>query len=765
MLKKLAALLLIAIAIFWSYSSLLPSATNTSIEETTGFSSEKALTHLKYISKKPHYIGTKEHENVRNYILKELEALGLEVQVQEDYSLTEGWGSFTKPKNIVARYKGTDSGKSLLLMSHYDSNPFSSPGASDAGSGVVTILEGLRAYLTKNKPKNDLLILISDAEELGLNGADIFVNKHPWAKNVGLVLNFEARGSGGPSYMLIETNGGNKKLIEKFIEANPEYPVANSLAYSIYKMLPNDTDLTRFREDGNIDGFNFAFIDDHFDYHTAMDTYERMDVSSLMHQASYLMPLLSYFGNADILELKSESDLVYFNVPLFKMVSYPFTWAIPMLILAIIIFLFIVYYGIQKQNFNFNSILKGFGSFALSILINGIIGYLSWPILKSFYPEYSDILQGFPYNGHDYIIGFAFLSLAVCAVIHQKFYKPENAGSLLVAPLFFWLLLCTFLTIKLQGASFFIVPVYFTLLSLFVLARQKKPDLLLLVLLGFPGLLILSPFLKMFPVGLGLKVLIATTLLVTLLYGLMTGVFSFYRNKYFLSLISFVVAFGFFTKANNNSEFTKENPKPNSLIYFYNADEDKALWATYDKIPDSWTDKYIKETDTTSVLKTVFGSKYGTTFTKTTLASNIGVKPPNIDVKQDTIFNGLRSISVFISPQRNVNRYEVFTTTGSHIKSLKVNGVNFSIEGKPFNDQTRLINYFIANDYFLDIEFTVPVDAETHFDIYEISYDLLSNNLFKIKKRSPNMIPKPFVVNDAVIVKKSLHFAPELSTE
>jgi hypothetical protein len=31
--------------------------------------------------------------------------------------------------------------------------------------------------------------------------------KHNWAKEVGLVLNFEARGTSGPSYMLMETNG------------------------------------------------------------------------------------------------------------------------------------------------------------------------------------------------------------------------------------------------------------------------------------------------------------------------------------------------------------------------------------------------------------------------------------------------------------------------------------------------------------------------------------------------------------------------------
>ena len=65
----------------------------------------------------------------------------------------------------------------MLLLTHYDSNPHSSLGASDAGSGVVTILEGIRAFLAKNTPpKNDIIILISDAEELGLLGAKAFVS-------------------------------------------------------------------------------------------------------------------------------------------------------------------------------------------------------------------------------------------------------------------------------------------------------------------------------------------------------------------------------------------------------------------------------------------------------------------------------------------------------------------------------------------------------------------------------------------------------------
>src|SRR5690606_8018223 len=175
-----------------------------------------------------------------------------------------------------------------------------------------------------NATNNDIIILFSDAEELGLNGADLFVNNHPWAKDVGLVLNFEARGSGGPSYMLLETNRGNSTLIKEFTKANTAYPVANSLVYSVYKMLPNDTDLTVFREDMDIDGFNFAFIDDHFDYHTVRDNYERLDANTQAHQGSYLMPLLEHFSRIDLSQLKSPNDSIYFNIPFFKMVSYPF---------------------------------------------------------------------------------------------------------------------------------------------------------------------------------------------------------------------------------------------------------------------------------------------------------------------------------------------------------------------------------------------------------------------------------------------------------
>ena len=167
MLKKLSPLLILLLlpAIIWFifYSSMPRNITEDEIP-VTEFSTARAFEHVEEISKEPHFVGSPAHSLVRNYIVKTLQDLGLEVQTQEAYSLTDK-GLLTQPQNILARIPGSENGKALLLMSHYDSAGHSSFGASDAGSGVATVLEGVRALLASGeKPKNDIIILFTDAE-------------------------------------------------------------------------------------------------------------------------------------------------------------------------------------------------------------------------------------------------------------------------------------------------------------------------------------------------------------------------------------------------------------------------------------------------------------------------------------------------------------------------------------------------------------------------------------------------------------------------
>jgi acetylornithine deacetylase/succinyl-diaminopimelate desuccinylase-like protein len=208
--NQLLSFLLIIAILLGIFYFMMPQTIEKSENSLDKFSTKRALEKVKTISQNPHYVGSKNHEVVAHYLVNELKELGLSPEIQEGYTFSEG-GTLVKAKNIVGKIKGSQPGKALLLLSHYDSAPHSkSKGASDDASGIATILESVRAFNHQNiKPKNDIIILFSDAEEIGLNGAALFVTQHNWAKDVGLVLNFEARGSSGPSYMLLETNRGN----------------------------------------------------------------------------------------------------------------------------------------------------------------------------------------------------------------------------------------------------------------------------------------------------------------------------------------------------------------------------------------------------------------------------------------------------------------------------------------------------------------------------------------------------------------------------
>ncbi|WP_421823814.1 M28 family peptidase [Flagellimonas oceanensis] len=752
--SRTLALILLFFAAYWSFESLMPSYKTNEDIALEAFSTDRALEHVKQLSKEPHAVGFPGHKRTKDYIISELNTMGLETTIQEGYTAGD-WGNLSKATNILARIQGSGKDKALLLLSHYDSNPHSSYGASDAGSGVATILEGVRAFLSENRtPKNDIIILITDAEELGLNGADLFVNKHPWAKDVGLALNFEARGSGGPSYMLIETNRGNGTLIKEFTKANPKYPVANSLMYSIYKMLPNDTDLTVFREDGDIEGFNFAFIDDHFDYHTALDNYERLDRNTLAHQGSYLMPLLSYFSDADLDNLKSLDDLVYFNMPFFKLISYPFEWIWPMFGLAVLAFMLLLFTGFKKGKLNVKDIFKGFVPVLLTLIINGLAGYFCWTIITWWYPGFKDMLHGFTYNGHTYIVVYVMFSLFICFYTYHKFRKTSTPN-LLVAPIFIWLIICGLVAQYLKGASFFIVPLFGLLAGLLVTISQKKPNPFLMVFLALPAVLIYSPFIKMFPVGLGLKVMVAATIFTTLLFFLVLPFFGQLKSKGRLAYLFLFLFFAFGISSHIQSDFNEERPKPSSLLYVYNADENSSQWATYDHELISWNGQFLGDNGKKPEAKTI-SSKYRTNLSRVADAPKKDIPMPYVDTVMDTIIGANRVIELCITPKRNVNRLEVFANPVEFSKA-KVNRIELSSHFLE-NRSSKLVTHYISNNDFTELQLEFPKDAVLELTLYEASNDLLTHPDFSIPERPKNSIPTPFVLNDAILTIKTLRF-------
>jgi hypothetical protein len=758
--SSLLSVLFILVFLGFIFFTMMPQWTSDDDAPLSEFSTKRALEQVKNISQKPHFVGSENHKEVANYLVKELQNMGLQTSLQEGYSFSD-WGTLTKCKNIMARIKGTNSQKALLLLSHYDSAPHSySKGASDAGSGVATILESVRAFTySKKLHKNDIIILFTDAEELGLNGAALFVTQHNWAKEVGLVLNFEARGSSGPSYMLMETNAGNAGLVKYFSAANVKYPVSNSLMYSIYKMLPNDTDLTVFREQGNIQGYNFAFIDGHYNYHTAQDDVNHLDKNTLAHQGKYLMPILDYFSNADLNTTQTTEDEVYFSIP-FTFISYPFSWVLPMVIIAFGLLLILLFFGIAKRILFLNEIAKGFIPFLGSIIVSGLITFLGWKLLLIFYPQYNDLLNGFTYNGHDYIAAFTLLSLAICFAFHQKYSAKKVTMNHSVAPLFFWILINGFIAFFLKGAGFLIIPAFAGLLMLtsFVLTQRSK--WILNLFLSIPALLLIAPFIQMFPIGLGLKVLFGSAILTALTFGLLLPIFGSFMRKGMASIIFLVLSIGFFAKAHYASGYELGKAKSNSLVYVLDADKNKATWATYDINLDEWTKTYLGENpkDGAALSSISLPSKYNSFFTFTADAPMKTLSRPVVEFLKDSVVGSNRYLKIRITPTRKVNRYDVFANENLIIQNFKANGLSLlGQKGSKYERKgKKLLSYYVVDQLPLEIEFNVAANSILDLDLMESSFDLMNNPQFQMAKRADWMIPTPFVLNDAVIIKEKI---------
>ena len=754
------SILIISLTVYVSFNDLIPRSEKPL--DKYDFSIENALDHLRIISKKPHYTGSEYHSVVRDYILNELKNMGLETEIQNKV-VTRFCCVGTNTSNIIGTIKGSSNGKSLVLLTHYDSRHHASFGASDAGSGVVTILEGVRSFLSKNTiPINDIHLVFTDAEEIGLLGAQAFVKNHSLVDNIGLVLNFEARGSGGPSYMLMETNGKNGVLISEFINAEPGFPAANSLMYSIYKMLPNDTDLTIFREQANIDGFNFAFIGDHFDYHTSLDSFERLDRNTLIHQADYIMSMLNHFSKINLSNLDSENDYVYLNFPILKMLHYPYSWIYPLLIFSIIFFLFIIYLGLAINKLSIQGILNGILALTISLFTCLSITIILWKTISYFNPDYADILHGFTYNGYYYITAFIFLNIFCLFSIYYRFFKNSSGFDLTIMPIGFWLIINVLISIYLKGAAYFIIPVNLVLFSILLIYFSNfkgNKKMLLWTFFSVPLIYIFAPQLKMFPVGLGLDNLFITSFFLVLIFVLLLPVFSNFAFKNQIKNLTLLIVIVFFALAFLNNDYDVNSKKPNSILYYSDLDSKQSYWLSRNENLDEFTSQFFKKNE--SIQEASFfssSSKYGTPHKQSALADFINFSSSDIQILKDTIVENKRNLQLKISPERKINKIDLTTDDPFVLNSMSVQGVEFEIEKSEFKiNPGQFLTYYLSYE---DKDVTIELDFEENLspslNLIETSFDLFESEKFNFKPREDYMMPMPFVNTDAIVLSKKI---------
>jgi hypothetical protein len=643
------------------------------------FSAARAMTHLRHLAKAPHPIGTRESEEVCSYIMEQVTSIGLQPTLQEatvTYQPEGGRLVAARVRNIIVKKEGRNNTKAVLLMAHYDS-AVASPGAGDDGAAVASLLETLRALQSISPLRNDVILLFTDGEEIGMAGARAFVDQHPWVKDVGVALNFEARGTSGPSLMF-ETINGDNWLVSEFAKAAP-HSYGNSVLPAIYKVMPHDTDLSVFRPVG-VPGMNFAFAEKWSNYHSARDSLEAIDERSIQHHGGYALALALRLADLNLTNLPKD-DAVYFNLIGSRLVHYPVSWAWAPIALAAAGLLMAIIIGFRGGRITTLGLSLG----AVTPLAAAVLsGAATIACLQVAY-RLSRSWKAFFESGF-YYAGTVCLAMAVTTLLYSWLSRKTMVENLHQGALLCWLAL-TVVSAALapQVTYLFVWPLSVGVgLSFYALLTptKRKPGvgrIAVLWLACIPILFLLAPMAHLLFVGLTDETVVVAPILIVLGGGLLLPVYELISapRAYWAPTGLALGAAALLLTSMIEAKPSPTYPNENQVFYMANLDQGSAVWATLlnDK-EDAWTSQFFAgQGRVVELSKFIPDALYPGARIFQRTAPKIDLAPPTVEVLESGAADGGHILKLLINSPRRSPETSIFVEAATEIAGVELDGL------------------------------------------------------------------------------------------
>ncbi|AEV81594.1 peptidase [Actinoplanes sp. SE50] len=679
----LAVLAVLALGGFAAVRSILPPAAAPASAPGGEFSAERAFQSVRTIAAAPHPAGSAANDTVRDHLLRTLRGLGLSPQVQDtvtaqggELSASAGGTGLARVRNVVTLIPGSASTGRVFLVAHYDSAQ-TGPGGNDDAAGTASLLEIARALTTGPKLRNDVVLVMTDAEEACLCGAEAFVRQNPLAAGGGVVINLEARGSSGPAIMF-ETSARNARLVDAY--AHTPDPVGTSFAVEIYRLLPNDTDFTAFREAG-FTGLNSAYIDGAAVYHAPTDLPAAMDRDSLQHHGANALALTRTLGDTDRLAAATRAggDATYFPA-LGLLVRYPGGLVWPLAGLAVLAVAALAWRARRTGRLTGRRLaLAGLLTLA-PIVVAPVLAQLFWTVLTLIRPEYG-ALPIDPYRPGLYRIAVIAIAAAVVFCWFALLRRRLGAAALAVAGLG-WLagLGVVLAAVTPGGAYLATLPALAGALT-GLLTPHVRPwaGAAVSTLSGLVAVVILLPTVVMLFPALGMAMGAAGAFLTVLMLLALLPVIDLIhpsaepvqglpagrarRRGALATLVASLTALACTAAGLAVDRFDAAHPSLTQLMYALDTDTGRAQWLSAEAKTQDWTAQYVSGAPK-AVATTL--PAFGAEELRTGPAPAASLPAPALTVESDTPSpDGGRVLKLLLKPQRTV-RFTTLHVAAAH---------------------------------------------------------------------------------------------------
>lgn len=667
-----------------------PPAPRPASAPATEFSGERALAVLAELAGdgRPHPIGSPANAAVRDRILARLRQAGYTPEIQQSASCSPLYASCARVENIVARLEGTAHDGAILLMAHYDSIS-AGPGVSDDLAGTAAVLETARALKAGPPPKNPVIFLLTDGEEAGLIGAQAFADS-PLAREVKVILNLEARGTTGPSLMF-ESIGDDAWLIPQ-LAAGSSRPITSSVFVTIYHLLPNNTDLTVFKNT-DVDGMNFAFLENPTHYHTAVDDLKSLAPASLQHHGDNALGTLRNLAQADLAN-PPQGDAVFFDVLGWSVVRWPQGWTLPLAVLFLVLVLAVFWSARSGRMVTVGGMLMGLLAFLLVVVVTGLLAFVLNLVLSRMFPV-QWIARWVPL-----VAAFWALPLVVAGLVFPWMGRRSGLLGLFTGAWLGWALLGIALAVAAPGISYlFLVPGLIAGLAGLALVRASSPvtaavAVMLPVLIG--GILWFPILLPLYD-GLGLGALLPIAVLRAILVaGGLAPLFLTARPlaRWLVVGVALLVVLGGAGLAATSPVYTESSPQSVVVQYHQDADRGASHWLVLGSRPFPQSFRQAAE----------FGSQPESTFpwfprqrAFKAPAPPLGAPPPELTVVEETATpEGKRRLHLRLTSPRGAREGVLYIPEAAQLESA-------TFEGRPVTFRSRPQGYT-----FLQIATVLP---------------------------------------------------------
>ncbi len=622
------------------------------------FSAERAFTHVTRVAARPHVAGSAANDAVREHLVATLRGLGLAVEVQDTVagaggtlSASAGMAGLARVRNVVATLPGTAPTGRVILVAHYDSVQVG-PGGNDDGAGTSAVLEVARALTAGPRPRNDVVFLLTDAEEACLCGAAAYAERERAAG--GVVLNLEARGSTGPVVMF-ETSERNAALVAAY--ARVPRPVGTSFAVEVYRLLPNDTDLTPFLAAG-FAGLNSAYLDGAAVYHTPLDTPAAMDRSSLQHHGDNALALARDLGGRDLARLRSTGDATYFPTP-FGLARYPaaLTWVFA--VLALLAVAALAFVCRRRGRTSWPRVAAGFAAGLVPLVAAPVAAQALWWVVLAVRPGYAQLLD--PYEPLPFRLAVLALTAAVLFAWYALLRRRLGPAALAVGALAWLAVLGVVLAALAPGGSYLaalpaLAGAAAGLAAVTLPGRWAVASLTLGAAVGvvllLPTITMLMPAMGMGMAGVGALFAVLLGLAALPVLDLLfpaEGRRGARRLAAVPAAAGLVLAVALTAAGVAANPLDAAHPAPTHLMYGLDADTGRAQWFSSETDPQAWTAPYVPEAPAD---RSAAFPAFGPARLRTGPAPAATLPAPATTVESDTRAGDLRTVRLRITPQR-----------------------------------------------------------------------------------------------------------------